>query len=735
MKNIIKTIVCFLVLVILSSSCRKKAFDDFYGAPANLAQPIYQVLQAKGNFKSLLACIDKAGYKDILSTAGYWTMFAADDSAFKVFLTGRGITDIAQLDSGTAKQIVTYALVYNAFMKARLGDYQSSKGWVANSAYKRRTAYYTGYYNDSTQTPPVVALSANRNGAYVFGDNNNKYIPYFVDNFLTGQGLTSSDYTYFYPTTAYTGFNVADASVVNADIVAQNGYIHEINKVVLPLPNVDQYLAANSQYSEFKKLFDKYMVAFIQSADASTRYQTLTGLTKNVYIKLFTSALAYSPNNENYLKLQDNDAQSDGFTMLAPTNATLLSYINSVLLEHYSSLDAMPPQIIVDFLNAHMWQRSDWPSKFGVFTNFQGELATINPANDVVDKKILSNGLFYGTTQVQQANVFRTVYGKAYLDPAYLLMTKALDMSGIRYSITVPSLKYTVFMMSDSSLRANGYDWNVAQSAWQYTTPHTATVTVGNAARDQLYRILNTHVVATQNNELNSLSGSGIIETFNGEYIKYNAGTVYSAGCLDSNYVVHTSSSKTAYNGLVYYDDNLLIPSAMTLGFRIKQLGSLTTSSYNYFYQLLSNSPLYNTTTGDIQGITPGVFYTIFIPSNAAITQAVKDGILPGTVATGVPNFAPTVLTDKVLVANFIYYHILNKTTVVPDGKKTGTFTALLQKNTGDPTVFNISSSPNQLSITDNYSRVANVIVASSNNLANRCVIHLIDNYLKYNLN
>ncbi|MFL9482778.1 fasciclin domain-containing protein [Chitinophagaceae bacterium LWZ2-11] len=732
-KNIIVALT-FISCCVIITSCRKKAFDEYYGRPDNLAQPIYQQLQAKGNFTNLLACIDKAKYKDILSAAGYWTIFAPNDKAFQKFFTDRGIAGVDQIDSGTAAKIVTYCLVYNAFPKAKIGDYQSSAGWVPSMAFKRRTAYYTGFYKDTTIAgKAVTAIAANRNAGYVVGDNNNKYIPYFVDNFVAKKGITSSDYTYFYPTSSYTGFNVMDASVVTPDIVAENGYVHEIDRVLMPLPSIDQYLASNPQYSEFKKLFDKYMVSFNLSNDATNKYKLLTGANDNVYLKMFNAGLAYSPNNENYLKLQDNDGQSDGWTMFAPTNQVLLDYINSVLLENYKSLDVIPQQVIIDFLNAHLYQTSVWPSKFAVTNNFQAEPPTMNSTSDIVDKKILSNGFFYGTSKVQQANVFRTVYGRAYLDPNYSLMTRALDQN-YRYVISVPSLRYTIFMMSDQVLRAKGYDWNVAQSQWQYTTPGTATVTISNAVRDMVQRILATHIVLTPNNELNNLAGSGIIETINGEYIKWNAGKLSSAGTLDSNYVVNTLSTKSSYNGLVYYTDNLLNFSTNTLGNNIKKLGAATTSQFNYFYQFLSNSALFNATTGDILGVQAGVFYTALIPNNAAIQAAVTAGLLPKN-ANGTPNFAPTAQPDVVLVTNFILYHLLNKNTIIPDGKKTGAYETVFKKLLGDPGQVTIASSPGSMQITDNYGRTANVIVASSNNLADRCVIHLIDNYLQYNPN
>jgi Fasciclin domain len=315
-------------------------------------------------------------------------------------------------------------------------------------------------------------------------------------------------------------------------------------------------------------------------------------------------------------------------------------------------------------------------------------------------------------------------------------MTRALDQN-YRFTITIPTIKYAMVMMSDVVLKKRGYDYSTALSAWTYTTPGTTTTTSGNVPRDNLQRVLGTHIIPITAGELDDISGSGIIETASGDYIKWNAGKFSSAGSIDSAYTVNTSSTKTSFNGRVFYADNLLTFSVRSFGLNIKDLGgtSAATSQFYNFFQYLTNASIYTAATGAILGVQPGVFYTSFIPNNAAIVQAVKDGILPGTPATGVPNFLPTLQSDKDLVNNFILYHILNKTTVVPDGKKFGTYETLFKNISGDPGQLIITNSLNNMQIKDNYGRISKVVTASSNNLADRCVIHLIDNYLKYNPN
>ncbi|MCK7553599.1 fasciclin domain-containing protein [Chitinophaga sedimenti] len=121
-----------------------------------------------------------------------------------------------------------------------------------------------------------------------------------------------------------------------------------------------------------------------------------------------------------------------------------------------------------------------------------------------------------------------------------------------------------------------------------------------------------------------------------------------------------------------------------------------------------------------------GTFYTVFVPNNAAITQAIAAGLLPAS-------NNPAGLADKELVNKFIYNHILNKKTVATDGLESGSFETLYRNNAGDPGgVFVDNSVRNAMVLTDAHNRKANIIFAQSNYLSNRCVIHLIDNYLKY---
>ncbi|HUC81783.1 MAG TPA: fasciclin domain-containing protein [Flavisolibacter sp.] len=739
-----KRIVGLFALVLLLAGCKKK-FDEYYERPDTLEPPIYQQLEAKGNFKNLLAAIDKAGYKPILSAAGYWTFFAPHDSAFQVYFKEIGVTGIDQLSSDACRKIVTYSLVYNAFEKDRIDDFQSNTGWVPDQAFKRRTAAYTGVYDgrDTSGTLlKIISSNRNNNGTtfFVDADNNNKYIPILATGYMSGKGLSAADYNYFYANTPYTGFNVVDAVVTETNIRAENGIIHVVNKVITSLPSLDEYLGSNPAYSEFRKLFDRFLVQYALNAGATQRFQALNPGMGPVFTKVFAAALAYSPNNENFLKLTDNDGQANTYSMFAPTNDALKAYINNVLLENYPSkrIEDLPINIIYDFVNAHLWQTAVWPSKFSSTFNFLGEEARFNAAANVVDKKILSNGIFYGTNKVQEANVFSSVFGKAYLNPKYSMMTALLSQE-LKFTISNVRQQYTLFLVSNQALNAAGYYVDVTASnnvneQWKYEPPGGGTPIYGSSALVRLLRVLNLHVVPRN---IPNLVTTSAAETHGGEFITFGNNRVQGSGNVDLNLPAIVDSVKTARNGTVYYINRPLEYSNFAIGTYLKRLGTPTTSEFNYFWRYVTSTDLYNTATDEFtSGASTGSFYTFLVPNKAAIENAIRDNMLPGTVSgtTVTPKFTGYTSAEIEKVQKFIKYHILKKSYAV-DGQGGGSPESLFQLVSGEFGTVNVrNETGTSMVLTDMANRQASVVVGnnSSNQLGNRITIHLINNYLKY---
>lgn len=741
MKKIIRYLL-FSPLIFFLASCSREEVDEYYARPDDLEPPIYQQLEAEGNFQNLIKLIDVSGYKDILGKAGYWTLMAPNDAAFAAYFQEQGISDVSSIDTLTASKIVKYALIYNAFRTERLSDFQSNIGWEEDLAFRRRTAYYDGFQEKIVDGVPMVTVGSNRNNVeggdyYIPGDNNNKYVSYFTDEYMNNASLGSYDYNYFFSDETYTGFNVLGSEVVRADIVAENGIIHEVDKVSLPPLNLDQKIEQSPNYSLFYQMLEDNLITYNFDQDATDTYQNYTRESDEVYVKVYDPALSFSPNNENFLKATDNDGQSDAYTLIVPNNEALQVFVDEVLLENYASLDQLPKYVFEDFFNAHMIQAAAWPSKISGNSNALEEDIRIDMSADVVEAEVLSNGFFYGTSRVQESNLFFSVYTSAYLDPDFTLATRLFnDGSGYREIISNIYSNYTLFLPSDEVLMNLGYDYDINRSEWVYISPETGNEVRGSLARARILRILYNGITPTPDMELNDLSGSGIIRSGDfdlpGEYIKWNNNQVYAAGNEVLGNTVNILGYEDRENGRTYYIDNLLEFSEEFQGVDLAALASEPDSQYAYFFEFLNNSGLYDVDSGAIDGVELGTPFTFVIPSNNAIMQAVRDGVLPGDPETGEPNFTPADDTVMAEIANFVKYHFLATRTASDDGLINGLTETLRKTELGEKTYVNIVSTEGSLSFIDDSNRIADYIPSESNHLADRTLIHLVDNYLLY---
>jgi uncharacterized surface protein with fasciclin (FAS1) repeats len=752
--------------MLLITSCQKK-FGEFYERPEGLGAPIYQQLEEKGDFKELTAVIDKAGYKKILSETGWWTFFAPNDQAFQKFYQERGISGVDGISDSLANSIVKYLLVFNSYREDQLSTFQQGgdNSVGVGMAFKRKTAYYDWVNQDGDQIHAKI-ISTNRNvtsersgsiflnkSNYKDGDNNNKYIPYFTTLFLETNNLQDIDYKSFYPNIPLTGFNVADAvvDVAAKNIAAENGTIHVIDKVITPIPSIDQYIRSKPQYSEFTKLLDS-LAFYTVNPYVTNKNTVVTGSTENVYTKGYNGRLAFSPNNESYqipatASFFNTISQREGYTILVPTNAVLDAYRKKILKNYGNTFFSnTPASVLTDFINSLMWGNTLWPSLFKTNLNFLEEEIHIDFAN-AVDRKMLSNGVLYGIDKIHETNVFRTVYGVPYLDPATRLTYNGFNevAYGLKSYTSQPAFKQTVLIMPDNLLAANGWRYNessagASTSAWGYQAPSATSYNHNNVHRENITRMFATGVLLTPDAEITSFAGEGIVETKSGDYIKYKNGVLQTSGSQDAGQGINViKTNNESVNGIAYYVDNMLKFTENNVGFHLEKLATQYPNEYGDFYFIVSNTTtIYTASTKAITGLKTGIDdkYTIFSPSNAAIVAAVKAGLLPGNTTTGVLKRTGLNVVDIESMRKFVLYHIINGETVAIDGKKSDTYLSMLQKDDGSPILIDVSNTPSQLVVQGKTPvgglGYAKTISDKSNQLSNRSLIHAIDSYLNY---
>ena len=220
--------VVLLALVIGFTSCD----DDDDPAPmpemeAEAEKTIVDVAAEAGSFNVLIQAAQKAGLADFLSTEKNITVFAPTDDAFAALLTDLGASSLDDLDAATLAAVLKYHVVGDLAYSNNL-----SSGAVATL---------------NTDSPDETPLSLLVN----------------VDG----------------------GVMVNNATVTTADVMASNGVIHVIDKVLLPPTVVDL-----ATYSEsFTSLVSAVVKADLAGALSGDGPFTVFAPTNDAFAALFAA--------------------------------------------------------------------------------------------------------------------------------------------------------------------------------------------------------------------------------------------------------------------------------------------------------------------------------------------------------------------------------------------------------------------------------------------------------------
>ncbi len=691
--NPIKNILICVLLLLVTANC-KKTLDEYYARPDWLEGPIYQQLQKEGRFNTFIACLDTTGYNDVLSRTGYFTIFAPNDSAFDIYLQDKGISSINQLDTNTIKHIVNYSIVDNGYTKKQLAAFQSSRGWEYGIAFKRITRAGNIFIKDTVDN--------SQTGGKIVADilyQGEKYIPYFIDEFMLFNNLSGIDYNTFYPNIEYTGFNVCDARVIDEVIIAENGYIYELDKVIYALPNIDQYFIEQSDnYSIFIDMLERL---------STTKADSLISLDYGfpVYIKEYSSDLVFAPNDENWFTGggEPNASQKDGWTLFVPDNASMNEFLNEKLLVHYSSIEEIENEredILIDFINSHMFDNIIWPSKFAEEKASLGII--LNIEDNILSCGMASNGVYYGVnTLIESGNIFHSVFSEIYLNPDYSMMYNAVDIldPSLKNLLTSKEIPFTLLLSDDDAFDAIGFIYS--ETRQEYINKNNPD---DNTANERFRRMFYMHIISGDHD---LSSSDGVLLTFGGDILKYDNGQIWGSGNQELNQPVTLSEPITsANNGTLYKLDQVVLPPTLRY---VDVLGSPPAgASYSSFYQYLSNSGvLYGS---KIEGIEEDQWLTILVPTNEAIAAA------------NLPAYNSTSEGDKAIIKDFVEYHIISNKSILSTGNISGLVNTLLvdsimgRYKTYEKITINGTTNP--ITITDGKGNTVNVLNNAGSNIS-----------------
>ena len=467
-------------------SCKKEYLVPEGELPSWLGESIYKELQnpkeLQGTFNTYCRLIDDLGYTEVLSKTGSKTIFPANDSAFARFFAGGnnkfGVSDYNQLTHSQKAELLFSTMLDNAILVGTLSNKQNAAGnmlqgqLVKHSTNMRLTYAVTPWAADQLPANNKYFDRFRNNGRSITAVFDNTVAPmvhltgeYMLNNNMTISGddsdfkiLTGHDYQ---DGDAY----VFDRKVIKGDVVCQNGYIHQLDEVMVNPGNMAQILRSDDDTRYISRMLDYYSFPDADLALTEQLGDSASALSRDTVFAIRYLAknsqrakvsqpqrgvtvadnqlLTFDPGWNYYnptLKGQNTDDNAEIAAFLAPNDAAVVDYfVNQSpyilenlgvqglpitadnLSQHLDAVYNSDPSIFASILNNVMkpYLTKTVPSTFSTVQNDAFEFLDVTKddilkrADGNYDVTIANNGVIYKMSKLFGPKLYNSVLGPA----------------------------------------------------------------------------------------------------------------------------------------------------------------------------------------------------------------------------------------------------------------------------------------------------------------------------------
>ena len=278
-----------LVCVSLMWSCSKEYAVDEENLPEWLGESIYAELQnpklLDGTFNTYLRLVDDLGYSEVLSKTGSKTIFPANDAAFEAFFKDGnnkfGKSSYEDLTKSEKAQLLFSSMLDNAILLGNLSSETSNGTLLQGQIVKHPTniqlvqSVEPMYSQNMPANNPYFAPWKDKGLSFnALYDNTLSPMvhfsgEYFLNNAMTVSGSNATDFK------VLTGHDYVDGCAYifdkqvmlqngsdskYGDITCQNGYIHQLDEVLVNPGNMAQILRTNPDTKHISRMMDYFAV-------------------------------------------------------------------------------------------------------------------------------------------------------------------------------------------------------------------------------------------------------------------------------------------------------------------------------------------------------------------------------------------------------------------------------------------------------------------------------------------
>ena len=448
---------------------------------------IYGYMADKGNFQNYMRIIKDLGQEEVLSKTGSKTLFLANDDAFEEFYKNNdwNVSSYEELTMEQKKVLLGAAMIDNPYTTSMLS---TATGPVRGEVCRRPTSQ-TLYDMIEVVKPEDLPVSSNwdplrtkTDGVVLFTDAS--MAPptvHFTPKFLQMNKLVSSDLEFLYrlPEGSLISDDVyvGKAKITNPNIFCKNGFIHEVDRVMVPLDNMAEILrkSENEDPNKSAKIFSDLVERFAApwwTTGMQSNYNTLFGESDSVFIKryfskrseaeaafeedIFTNTaeatLKFDPGWNAYIPTafsNRNALMEDMAVILAPTDQAMSDWwwgegSGKLLRSRYGGsekLENVPSTVVAELLNNNFLEQLtlSLPSKFNETVYDDANEIMGLTVDHIDDVTIGCNGVVYYTDKVYEPASFRSVL--------YPVVVNSDATTNVIYNI-IDNLDYKAYLNS-----------------------------------------------------------------------------------------------------------------------------------------------------------------------------------------------------------------------------------------------------------------------------------------------
>jgi uncharacterized surface protein with fasciclin (FAS1) repeats len=471
-----------LLLVFLFSlliGCEKWTEKDIYKRPEWLPGKLYTTVTVQDNLTMFAECLRLTELDKILDVSGSWSVFAPTDEAMKQYLSENHYASIADIPLDELEKITEFHVIQNPWSLEQLKSL-GADGWRtgdnddSNSyAYKRETMLRNPvekYWVKRANKKEMIVLDSTASDRYkrVFVQSR-KYVPIFYDDYFNINGLTFKDYSFYFDR-EYEQGNVyyAGARIIQADILAENGFVHIIDRVVDHMLNAKELLdreMPDETYKLFLEMVYWYYPDFEPNKTATYNQPEvrLGGLVDTLW-DLNYSDLAFDLHNERITNINQTLVRHNG--LIVPTDNAFREFIDGTLtfksgFPHWADHKSLPLDVVEFIISQNFNSSPIYPSTKQYKSIFRQESRFHQNEDDIIRKEFGSNCTFIGLNSYIPDRVFTSVTGPVFCRPTYSIFRRAMLYSGTYDEIAKHKGELYFFpipdyaLMADSSLMVN----------------------------------------------------------------------------------------------------------------------------------------------------------------------------------------------------------------------------------------------------------------------------------------